>query len=49
MKETKRRLERLSFYDHTGFAAHMEKMAAEGWMLDKIGYYLWHYRRMEPR
>lgn len=49
MNETKRRLERLSFYDHTGIAAHMEKMAAKGWMLDKIGTYLWHYRRTEPR
>ena len=49
MKETKRRMERLSFYDHTGIAAHLEKMAAKGWMLDKIGAYLWHYRRMEPR
>ena len=49
MKETKRRMELLSFYDHTGIAAHMEKMAAKGWMLDKIGAYLWHYRRTEPR
>ena len=49
MKEVKRRLERLSFYDHTGIAAHLEKMAAKGWMLDKIGTYLWRYRRMEPK
>ena len=48
MKETKRRMERLSFYDHTGIAAHMEKMAAKGWMLDGIGA-LWRYRRIEPR
>ena len=49
MKETKRRMERLSFYDHTGIAAHLEKMAAKGWMLDKIGAYLWRYRRTEPK
>ena len=48
MKDVERRLERFTFYDHTGIEAHLEKMAAEGWMLEKIPY-LWHYRRCEPR
>lgn len=49
MRKTKRRLETLSFYDHTGIAAHLEKMAAKGWMLERVANYGWIYRRMEPR
>ena len=49
MKNTKRRLEWISFYDHTGLEAHLERMAAEGWLLEKIGNFTWHYRRVEPK
>lgn len=49
MRKAKRRLEALSFYDHTGIAAHLEKMAAKGWMLERVANYGWIYRRMEPR
>ena len=49
MKETKRRLETFSFYDRTGLEEHLARMAAEGWLLDKIGQFLWHYRRIEPK
>lgn len=49
MRKIKRRLETLSFYDHTGIAAHLEKMAAKGWMLERVANYGWIYRRMEPR
>lgn len=49
MRKTKRRLETLSFYDHTGIAAHLEKMAAKGWMLERVANYGWIYRRMEPK
>lgn len=49
MKETKRRLETFSFYDRTGLEAHLARMAEEGWLLDKIGQFLWHYRRIEPK
>lgn len=49
MRKTKRRMETLSFYDHTGIAAHLEKMAAKGWMLERIANYGWIYRRMEPK
>ena len=36
MKDTKRRLEMFSFYDHTAIQAHLEKMARQGWMIDSI-------------
>lgn len=49
MKDTKRRLELFSFYDHTGIAAHLERMAEQGWLLEKIGSFTWHYRRIEPK
>ena len=49
MKDTKRRVEFFSFYDHTGIEQHLEKMAAKGWMLDRLGTYLWYYRRCEPK
>lgn len=49
MKNTKRRIEPLSFFDHTGISAHLEKMAAKGWMLDKITNIGWVYRRIEPK
>lgn len=49
MRDTTRRLEFFSFYDHTGIEAHLERMAERGWLLDKIGSFTWHYRRIEPR
>lgn len=49
MKETKRRMETFSFYDHTGIAAHLARMAERGWLLDKIGRWTWQYRRIEPK
>lgn len=48
MSDTKRRFERFSFYDHTGMERHLEKMAAQGWMVKKVGF-LWRYRKTEPR
>lgn len=48
MRKTKRRLERFSFFDHTGMERHLENMAAQGWMVEKTGA-LWRYRRCEPR
>ena len=38
-----------SFYDRTGIQAHMEQMAAKGWMLEKMGRFFWVYRRTEPK
>lgn len=49
MKNTKRRIEPLSFYDHTGISRHLEKMAAKGWMIEKITNTGWVYRRIEPK
>ena len=48
MKQHKRRLEILSFYDSTGITAHLEAMAQKGWALEKISNNVWHYRRVEP-
>lgn len=44
----KRRIEPYSFYDHTGIAAHLEDMAARGWMLKSIGAFTWNYEKREP-
>ncbi len=49
MRETKRRLELYSFYDRTGLERHLERMAEKGWLLEKIGQFLWTYRRIEPK
>ena len=49
MKNTKRRFETFSFFDHTGISAHLEKMAAEGLMVEKITNFGWIYRRIEPK
>ena len=49
MRNTKRRPEFFSFYDHTGIQHHLERMAEKGWMLEQPGTYLWRYRRIEPQ
>ena len=49
MKQTKRRMETLSFYDRTGIERHLEQMAAKGWMIDRVDTFGWHYRRIEPQ
>ena len=49
MKNKKRRVELLSFYDHVGISRHLEKMAAKGWMLEKITNLGWVYHRIEPK
>lgn len=49
MSEIKRKWEHLSFYDHSGIAAHLEKMALRGWMVEQPGSWIWKYRRIEPR
>lgn len=49
MKNTKRRLEILSFYDATGIVAHLEKMAQKGWALERIRNNVWRYRRIQPK
>lgn len=49
MRDTKRRMELYSFYDRTGLEAHLARMAERGWLLEKIGQFLWHYRRTGPK
>ncbi len=48
MKDKKWRLEVYSFFDHTGIARHLEKMAEKGWMIYKITGWGWFYRRIPP-
>lgn len=48
MSETKYRMEFFAFYDYSGIRAHLEEMAQKGWLLEKMGTYLWRYRRIEP-
>lgn len=48
MRDIKRRWEAFSFYDHTSIEAHLERMAEQGWLLEKVGL-LWAYRRIEPK
>ncbi len=47
MKDRKRRVEVFSFWDKTGIEQHLERMAADGWMLEKISALYWTYRRIE--
>lgn len=49
MKHTKRRLEVLTFYNHTGLEKHFEKMAQEGWLISRISNLGWVYRKIEPK
>ncbi len=48
MKETKRRMEFFSLYDHTNIEKHFEKMALKGWLIEDIGSYFWKYKKIEP-
>lgn len=45
MKEKKRQIVRCSFYDQTAMQKQFEKMAAQGWLIEKLGTYFWTYRR----
>lgn len=48
MLKTKYEYNFYSFYDHTGMEQHFEKMAAQGWLIEKLGYF-WRYRRIGPQ
>lgn len=49
MKNTKRRYEVFSYFDCTGIAAHLTKMAEKGWLVEKLSNFGWTYRRIEPK
>ena len=38
-----------SYLDRAAITAHLSDMAAQGWMLEKLGAWGWHYRRTEPK
>ena len=48
MKETKRKLMPITFYDRTGIQRSLETLAARGWLLEKCSAAGWIYRRIEP-
>lgn len=50
MKNTKQEWMPLySYLDRTSITAHLSDMAAQGWMLEKLGAWGWRYRRTEPK
>lgn len=50
MKGKKRKLELLSFYDHTGIERHLADMAQKGWMVERMSNYFWiHIVKFSPR
>ncbi len=38
-----------SLFDSVSIRNHAEKMAAQGWLVDEIGPFLWRYRRIAPQ
>ena len=49
MKDRKRDFIPFSLYDRTGMVDHLEKRAAQGWLLDRVSPWGWHYRRIQPQ
>ena len=48
MSKRKREVGSYLLFDYRGVEAHLTKMAARGWRLEKVGTYFWTYRRAEP-
>ncbi len=48
MKDKKRQFVRCAFYDQTAMQKQFEKMASQGWLIEKINAYFWTYRKIEP-
>jgi len=49
MQTRKRRMEYISFYNHTGLEKHFAKMAKKGWLIESISNYYWTYRKIDPK
>lgn len=49
MKETKRQHITFTCWDANGMEAHLERMAQQGWMLERIGFWGWKYQKCEPK
>lgn len=48
-KATLAHLTLLEVYDSTAIAREVEAMAARGWLAERVGPFLWHYRRCAPQ
>ena len=48
MRERRREFASYLAFDYRGVEAHLTKMAARGWRLERIGPWFWTYRRAEP-
>lgn len=49
MKNTKRQFTRFAFYDQTAMEKHFERMASEGWLIERINNLSLQFRRIEPQ
>lgn len=49
MRDRKRRLEAFSFFDYTGIARHLSRMAEKGWMIESMSNFGWVYRRIDAK
>ena len=49
MKDRKWDFIPFSYYDRTTMERHLEKRAAQGWLLERMSNLGWYYRRIEPR
>lgn len=49
MRQTKRELFLFSVTDYSSLKEHFEKMARQGWMIEKIETFTVKYRRIEPQ
>ena len=49
MKDRKRQLENLAFYDKVAIEDRAARMAEKGWLVEQPGPYFWKYRRIEPK
>lgn len=49
MKKTMRRKEWMKFYERDAMISLFEKRAKEGWLISKMGAFLWTYQRIEPK
>lgn len=49
MRQKKRMLPMYAIYDRTNIQKMLQHQAEHGWMLEKVGNYLWTFRRTEPQ
>ena len=49
MKNRKRQLENLAFYDKAAIEDRVARMAEKGWLVEQPGPYFWKYRRIGPK